>query len=140
MNSQTTGSGIGHYRSVGAYGAASASDRVQLIMSMMSGSLDRIATAKGHMLRKEVAEKCESITGAIGLIDGLRACLDMEKGGKIAGNLEALYDYMTRRLVEANLNDATDILDEVSDLLGEIKTGWEALTETPADAGTSDQP
>ena len=139
MNSQTPNSGIGHYRSVGAYGAASASDRVQLIMSMMNGGLDRIAMAKGHMSRREVADKGEAINNAIGLIDGLRACLDMEKGGKIAGNLEALYDYMTRRLVEANLTDTTEILDEVAGLLGEIKSGWEVLAEVPA-AELSDQP
>lgn len=139
MNSQSPNTGIGHYRSVGAYGAASANDRVQLIMSMMQGGLDRIATAKGHMTRQEVAEKGQAINGAIGLIDGLRACLDMEQGGKIASNLEALYDYMTRRLVEANLTDTTDILDEVADLLGEIKSGWEALTETTA-AGLGEGP
>jgi len=131
MNTKLGQNALGQYRSTNAYGAAAADDRLQLILHMMDGAISRIATARGHMARNEAALKGEEIGRAIGLIDGLRTSLDKDQGGDIAQNLEALYDYMMHRLVEANLNDNTEILDEVEDLLHEIKSGWQGLMESP---------
>ncbi len=131
MSSSSKHGALGEYRSNNAYGAAAADDRLQLILHMMQGALSRIATARGHMVRKDAAQKGEELSRAIGLIDGLRTSLDRDQGGDIAGNLEALYDYMMRRLVEANLNDSTEILDEVEELLREIQSGWEGLMKSP---------
>jgi len=122
---------LDHYRSVGAYGAASAADRRELILRMLEGAQDRIASARGHMQRAETASKGEAISKAIGLIDGLRASLDAENGGEIAANLDALYDYMNRRLFEANAADRVDLLDEVSKLLGEIRSAWQGVMSSP---------
>ena len=65
------------------------------------------------------------------LIDGLRSCLDHERGGEVAANLAALYEYMTRRLTEANLRNDQRPLDEVADLLDEIRGGWEQMMASP---------
>jgi flagellar protein FliS len=127
MNSSKPSNALGQYRKTGAHGAAAADDRLQLVLHMMQGALDRIATARGHMKRSEVAEKGQEIGRAIGLIDGLRVCLDKDNGGDIAGNLEALYEYMLKRLVEANLEDDPTGLDEVANLLGEIKSAWQQM-------------
>jgi flagellar protein FliS len=123
----TPASALGQYRAITAYGAA-AGDRLQLVLRMMDGALDRIVTARGHMARRETAAKGEAIGRAIGLIDGLRTSLDKQRGGDIATNLEALYDYMMRRLVEANLRDDERRLDEVAGLLDEIRSGWQSIS------------
>lgn len=122
---------MNQYRTVDAYGAASAGDRLQLIARMMQGALDRIATAKGHMQRGEQAPKGEALGRAVRMIDGLRSCLDHERGGEVAANLAALYEYMTRRLTEANLRNDQRPLDEVADLLDEIRSGWEQMMASP---------
>ena len=122
---------MNQYRTVDAYGAASAGDRLQLIARMMQGALDRIATARGHMQRGEQAPKGEALGRAVRLIDGLRSCLDHERGGEVAANLAALYEYMTRRLTEANLRNDQRPLDEVADLLDEIRSGWEQMMASP---------
>jgi len=131
MSSAPPNTPLGEYRSNNAYGAAAADDRLQLVFHMMQGAISRIATARGCMLRNETAAKGEELGRAIGLIDGLRTSLDHDQGGEIAANLEALYDYMMRRLVEANLANDTNMLDEVESLLGEIKSGWESLMRNP---------
>lgn len=123
------GNALGQYRTVNAYGAANG-NRMQLILRMLDGAIDRISTAKGHMRRHEVAAKGEAISRAIGLIDGLRIALDKDRGGSIAVNLEMLYDYMMRRLVEANFGNDEQRLDEVADLLGEIRSGWAELVRS----------
>ena len=132
MNFNSPYTPLNQYRTVDAYGAAAASDRLQLILRMMQGALDRIAAARGHMGRGEQAPKGETLGRAVRMIDGLRSCLDHERGGEIAANLGALYEYMTRRLTEATLRNDTRPLDEVADLLDEIRSGWEQMAASPA--------
>lgn len=131
MNYTQSNNPLNQYRSVDAYGAAASSDRMQLVLRLMQGALDRIATARGHMQRREPAPKGEALGRAVRMIDGLRSCLDHERGGEIAANLAALYDYMTRRLTEANLRNDPRGLDEVADLLDEIRGGWEQMAASP---------
>jgi flagellar secretion chaperone FliS len=119
---------ISHYRSVDAYAATSSGDRVELILRMMSAAVDRLTTARGYMLRRETAAKGQEIGRAIGIIDGLRTALNTADGGSIAENLESLYDYMMRRLLEANVNDDERRVDEVIELLQEIRSGWAAIS------------
>jgi flagellar protein FliS len=145
MNFTSTNNPLNQYRTVDAYGAAAASDRMQLVLRMMQGALDRIATARGHMQRGEQAPKGETLGRAVRMIDGLRSCLDHERGGEIAANLAALYDYMTHSLTEANLHNDPRGLDEVADLLDEIRGGWEqmaashALRAVPASTAGADR-
>jgi flagellar protein FliS len=127
MNQSTPGNALGQYRVTDAYGAAAAGDRLQLISRMMQGALDRIATARGHMQRGETAAKGEQIGHAIGLVDGLRTCLDMGGGQEIAANLDSLYRYMLNRLMDANLKNDDDALAEVAELLNQVKSGWESM-------------
>jgi flagellar protein FliS len=99
----------------------------RLIQMLLEGALGKIAAAKGHMDRGEIRPKGEQIGSAISILEGLKTSLDMEKGGEIARNLEDLYTYMERRLVEANRVNDTALLDEVSDLLKQIKEAWDAI-------------
>jgi flagellar protein FliS len=131
MTSHQTHNPLNQYRTVDAYGAAAASDRMQLVLRMMQGALDRIATAGGHMQRGEQALKGEALGRAVRMIDGLRSCLDHDRGGEIAANLGALYEYMTRRLTEGNLRNDRRPLDEVADLLEEIRSGWQQMASSP---------
>jgi len=108
---------------------AAATDPHRLIQMLMEGALEKIAVAKGFMENNNIAEKGRHISWAISIIDGLRLSLDKEKGGEIAENLDALYEYMTHRLVEANLHNDPAFLTEVASLLNEIKSGWDAIPE-----------
>ena len=81
------------------------------------------------MERRDIPEKLRQINWALSIIDGLRQSLDMGKGGEIAQNLDALYDYIQRRIVVANMENDPRIMDEVAGLLIEIKTAWDAVPE-----------
>lgn len=99
----------------------------QLILMLLEGASDRIIKARNYMLHRNVAEKGAHIGMAISIISGLRASLDEEQGGEIAANLAGLYDYMERRLLEANVRNDVKALEEVAALLREIRAGWEAI-------------
>ena len=52
-----------------------------------------------------------------------------DHGGEISSNLERLYDYMNRRLLEASSANDTLMIDEVMKLLLEVKSGWDGIRE-----------
>ncbi len=101
----------------------------RIIQMLMDGFMERVAYAKGHIERGDLPEKSKYISKAIGIVNGLRSCLDMEKGNEIAQNLNDLYDYMNRRLIEANSSNDAAILSEVQSLMAEVKQGWDAIPE-----------
>ncbi len=129
MNYPQNLKGASHYKQVGSHTGVESATPHRLIQMLIEGALEKINLAKGYMQRGEISLKGTHVSWAISIIDGLRMSLDKEAGGEIAENLDALYDYMGRRLVEANLYNNTDILNEVSGLLLEIKSAWDAIPE-----------
>ena len=131
---------VSHYQQVDCYTGVTEADPHQLVRMLLDGALGKIAVAKGMMSRREIAKKGEVIGQAISIVGGLRSSLDMSAGGDIAANLDNLYEYMERRLLESNVNNDTGILDEVASLLREIKSGWESIPQearSKPDAGAA---
>ena len=119
------------YQRVNAQSGVAYASPHRLIQMLMEGALERIAVAKGCIQRQDIAAKGEQIGKAIDIIGGLRDGLNSDAGGEIAVNLDALYDYLQRRLLQANLNSDITILDEVADLLRPIKEAWDTIGEIP---------
>lgn len=108
-------------------GIASASPH-KLISMLYEGAIFTIASAKRHLEKGEVAERGAAISKAIAIIDqGLKISLDTKAGGELAENLHALYDYMTERLFQANLKSDVRALDEVEQLLRDLKGAWDQI-------------
>ncbi len=99
----------------------------RLIQMLMEGGLSRLAQARGAMEREQTALKGELLGKAIDIVNGLRDGLDLRQGGELAANLDSLYEYMISRLLAANARNDIGMVDEVVDLLREIKTGWDAI-------------
>lgn len=118
------------YKQVSVHSSIMDATPHRLIQMLMEGALERIAQAKGNMTNKNFAAKGETISKAIGIIGGLQSSLNKTEGGELAENLDNLYDYMTRRLTEANLRNDPRILDEVAGLMAEIKTGWDNIPDS----------
>lgn len=97
----------------------------QLIAMLLSGALERLNTARGCILGGDLQRKAPLIASASAIIEHLRLCLDRQAGGEIARNLDALYDYMGRRLLRANLDNDAAGVDEVAGLLRTIKAAWD---------------
>lgn len=115
------------YQKIGSQAQTSEASPHRLVQMLMEGALDRIAQARGAMERKDIPKKGTLITKAIGVVGGLRDGLDTEKSADALGNLDSLYVYMMKRLVEANAKNDLKILDEVSGLLSTLKDGWDAI-------------
>ena len=124
------------YAKAGIETAVEAADPHKLVLMLFEGALLALASASLHMRRKgsaeDLARKGEAISKAIDIIDnGLKASLDLEAGGELAGRLAALYDYMSARLLLANVRNEPAVLDEVGHLLAELKGAWEQIGNKP---------
>jgi len=126
MNAMTA---LRQYQSVNTQAQVLEASPHRLIQMLMEGGLSRLAQARGALERGQVALKGELIGKAIGIIGGLREGLDLQQGGELAANLDGLYDYMVNRLVEANLKNDAALLEEVAELLRNIKTGWDGISQ-----------
>ncbi|HLW22956.1 MAG TPA: flagellar export chaperone FliS [Steroidobacteraceae bacterium] len=122
------------YRAVRSQGLVSEASPVRLVQVVYEHILSELATAQGCMQRiegnlplAEVKAKCASMGRAIRLLAQLDATLDMERGGQIAGNLRALYQYMLPRLALANATNDALIVGEAISLVRKIKSGWDQI-------------
>jgi len=105
-------------------GVAAASPHAMILM-LYDGALMSVHAAAQHMAAGRVAERGQAISRTISIIDGgLKASLDLARGGEIAGWLDQLYDYMNRRLLGASLRDDPSGLIEVEGLLRELRGAW----------------
>lgn len=131
---------VKQYAQMGVQTAVDSASPHRLIQMLLDGALARIATAGGHLKHGSMAEKGAQISWAISIVGGLRGSLDMEAGGKLAQNLDALYDFATRRLFEANTSNDLDKLNEAYAVLSEIREGWIAIGDTPEAKGETAHP
>lgn len=122
------------YRRLDTEARVHAASPEQLITLMFDGALARLREARVHIEADRIDKRSAAINKAIAIIGGLQSSLDVQKGGEIATNLEALYDYMQRRLFRANIDSDIEGIDEVANLLGNIRGAWDIVTRQRAAA------
>lgn len=124
-----TMSNISHYNKVNNYSGITDANPHRLVQMLLEGVLGKLAVVKGLMTRGENGKKGEMIGQAMAIVNGLRSSLDMSAGGELANNLDSIYEYIERRLLTANIRNDVDMVVEVTNLLREIKSGWDAIPE-----------
>lgn len=129
MNKQRA---LNQYASVNKHTLVEGVNPHKLITLLYDGAIDNLVKAKGCIMRKDFATKGEVMGRAINIIGGLQGFLDMEKGGDVAKNLDALYDYMQRRLFDATRDNDLEIIDEVVRLIKDVREGWEGIRDEAA--------
>jgi flagellar protein FliS len=95
-----------------------------MYLVLMDNALRRIDQARHWMDGEDTLEKHHLLNAAVQIVGELRSTLDVRAGGPYAVNLDDLYDYMSRQLVAANLQNRVAALDEVAGLLREVRSAW----------------
>lgn len=116
-----------NYRTTDVYGAIEDANGHALVALLYERLGEDLYAARHALEAGDIAGKCKALRHALDVLDVLRAGLDFERGGEIAANLDALYDYMQRRLVFANVENCRPPIDEVAGLLAQIRSAWAAL-------------
>jgi flagellar protein FliS len=115
--------GIGIYRQVSFLTA----DPKKLILICYRQAILNLKAAREHYLANEYQAKAKSLQKALDFICELNNALDFEKGGSIARNLDTLYKYITRSLLEADLKKNLNIFGEIIRMLEELESAWEDI-------------
>ena len=101
----------------------------KLIEMLFKGAKDALSQAVGAIEREDFEAKSKKISKAAEIILNLGTYLDKEKGGEVADNLNELYTYMAKVLIDANRTNDTKKLREVSALLDTVADGWTSMPE-----------
>lgn len=118
------------YARIGVQTNVATADPHQLILMLFDGALLSINSAAVALEAKDIPAKIKHITKAIEIIGmGLKASLDLSAGGELAERLDALYDYMSNRLVYANAFNTDAPLTEVAGLLRELRDAWSQISD-----------
>ena len=120
--------GVNAYAQVGLESAVLSASPYQLVVMLFEGSISALKKAEILMGQGDIAGKGQAISKAVNIItNGLQAGLDHSVNSELTGNLDSLYDYMVRRLLEANLRNDTNALTEVQGLLEGIADAWNQI-------------
>jgi len=115
------------YQQNSVRGGVEDADAHQLIGMLLDGAISRVIQAQGQLTHGDVAAKGRSISGAVAIVGELRNSLDHKADRALSERLESLYEYVSRRLLFAQLNNDPTALDEVVKLLIPVRDGWQGI-------------
>lgn len=109
------------------------SGKLNLIILCYETVIQNLHASKRFIEAGEYEKKAKALQKALDILNELQGCLSFEKGGQIAKNLDAIYTFITRRLLEGDVNHDLTAYDESIRILGELKQGWDGITSKDTD-------
>ena len=119
--------GIGQYKQIGVETALVNATPHRLIQMLYEGLLTNLANAKGAITNHQIGLLSDSIKKTSNILVGLEEGLDLEKGGEIAANLQALYHYMQTELLAAQASQSEAKIEALLAIVIDLKSGWDAI-------------
>ncbi len=132
--------GYGRYSQAYKKAAVSTVDQRKLIVMLYDGAIKFLTVATDKMNRGDTYEAHRNLIRGKSIIAELLSSLNMEGGGEIARNLQRLYTYMFNELIEANLEHDVTRVQQVVELLKELRAGWQGMQSGEEEAPAAKQP
>jgi flagellar protein FliS len=104
----------------------------RLVVMLYDGAGRFLRRASAAMQNGEFVRTNESLQRAEAIIDELLVTLDHEKGGEIAASLRDLYVFCRRHLNEARVEKDHEKIDNVVDLLAELRDAFAQIDPDPS--------
>ena len=115
-------------------------DPLELVRILYRAARESTREASAQLAAGHIVERARAICKAHAILTELATTLDHAKGGALSRQLAELYDYMQRRLLEANQRQKPEPLAEVDGLLGTLLEAWEQLGKTTEAAPAAEPP
>lgn len=118
------------YKSIGIETAVSGASSHQLVSLLFDTLQQQLLSAKSAMSAGDIPNKGRAISRVVRILEeGLKAGLDMPRGGELAGNLHSLYNYCIFKSTEANLRNDPAMIEEVIRLIDPVADAWKQMGE-----------
>jgi flagellar secretion chaperone FliS len=126
---------MGYGKSLNQYKRSSieTAGKLDLVIMCYEKAILCLSQAKELIKVKEVEKKILKFQQALNIISELQCSLNMENGGQIARNLDALYSYITQRLIVGDINKDLTAYDESIHILSELQEAWQTIKSSGAD-------
>ncbi len=120
------------YAKIEVESAVMSASQHQLVIMLFDGALSALVRARLFLADGNIPAKGLALSKAINIIEnGLKLGLVENNGDELTQSLIALYAYMVRRLLHANVNNDASAIEEVETLLRNIADGWKEVAGTP---------
>jgi flagellar protein FliS len=97
----------------------------QLLLMLLDGAVKFSKIGKQAIIDKDIKKAHENIVKTQNIFYELMASLDVSKAGNWGQSLMRVYDFIIRRLIDANMKKDASIMDEVIPLIENVKDTWE---------------
>ena len=108
----------------------------ELLVMLYQGAVRFVTSGIEGIENSNVQAAHDGLIKAQAIIQELHESLDLERGGDVALNLASIYEYMNRRLVEANVRKDATVAREVQSLLRDLLPAWQAAARQSSVAAT----
>ena len=96
----------------------------QLLLMLVDGAAKFAKIGRQAILDKNIKKAHENIVKTENIFYELMASLDVSKAGNWGQSLMSVYDFIVRRLIDANMKKDADIMDEIIPLIENIRDTW----------------
>jgi flagellar secretion chaperone FliS len=104
---------------------------LELVVMLYDGALRFLDQAADAMDANDMSAKAVALSRALAILAELQNTLNVQDGGDVARQLDALYTHATERLLDANVRRSSGPIREVTALLRPLRDAW-AQVASPA--------
>ena len=102
---------------------------LELVVMLYDGALASLTEARAAAGRGDARARAASVSKALAIVCSLQESLNLADGGTVAAELDGLYSYATRRLLDVTLNQDVTALAEVHKLLDCLRAAWQEIAK-----------
>ena len=123
-------------RGIQAYRQVQAESRspLELVVMLYDGALANVTQAREAAARGDLRQRGASVSKALSIVGALREGLNLSDGGAVAAELDRLYDYVTRRMLDVTARHDVSALTEVHKILSGLRDAWYQIASRPQQA------
>lgn len=115
-------------------------DPKKLILMCYEGVIQNLDLAKQCYFKKDFMSKGMAVQKSLDIINTLREALNFEQGKEISKNLDRIYAFAIRHILQGDLKRNIRAFDEVIVIFKELKSAWEeAFSSRSMNKGFTDK-
>ncbi len=123
----STNRGVHAYRRT----QAESSTPLERVVLLYDGAIRFLTAAADAIARGDLRGRAAAVSRALAILTELQNTLDMRQGGEVSKRLDALYDYLIGRLLDATTKGDRAAVDEAIRLLSTVREAWAQIAAQP---------